>query len=192
MYLRLKHFLLLILFSVPAVSQEPATEKMLAEYQVKALFLYNFANFVEWPSDAFSSPTAPIRLCLYGQIPFGLFLDEVDGTLIGDRELKVERTNDLNDIKDGCQMLFVGDENMVSLPNFWNEIQYFYVLSIGEEEGFAEKGGVVNIMRTTDQVQFEINISNAMSNGLFISSDLLSLAREIKKNSGKSTTAGKL
>lgn len=181
----------LVLFSIvlnmcsASLTYADTSERELAEYQVKALFLYNFANFVEWPKGAFATAESPIRLCLYGDVPFGLFLDQVDGTLIGDRELKVDRTNNLENIRDGCQILFVGDEKKVILPTFWDEIKYFYVLSIGEESGFADKGGVVNIMRTTDQVQFEINITNAIENGLFVSSDLLSLAREIKKNTPK-------
>ncbi len=153
-----------------------------AEYQVKALFLYNFANFVEWPLDAFESGNENITMCLYGDVPFGVFLDAVDGTLIGDRELLLRRTTDIEQIKSGCHILFVGEDQKVRLPTFWNEIQFVYVLSIGEEQGFAERGGIVNIMRTTDQVQFEINITNAVDQGLFIGSDILSLAREIKRN----------
>lgn len=155
----------------------------MAEYQIKALFLYNFANFVEWPEDAFSSPTQPVTMCLFGEIPFGMFLDAVEGTLIGERELKIKRTKEISQIKEGCHILFVGEDRRVMLPTFWDEIRYVYVLSIGEESNFTDRGGVVNIMRTTDQVQFEINISNALSNGLFISSDVLSLARQIKHNS---------
>lgn len=185
LYLRYIIFFSFFSFFTSSVFCREVSKEELAEYQIKALFLYNFANFVEWPNSAFKTSQSPIRLCLYGDIPFGLFLDDVDGTLIGERELKIERTSNLEDIRDGCQILFVGDEKKVILPSFWGEIKYFYVLSIGEEEGFADKGGVVNIMRTTDQVQFEINITNAIENGLFISSDLLSLAREIKKNTPK-------
>lgn len=172
----------LLLVGAGLQAQQSTDQLRLQEYQIKALFLYNFANFVEWPEGAFNGETAAIRLCLYGDVPFGVFLDQVQGTLIGDRELVVARTNSIEEIKQGCQILFVGDDKKVSLPNFWKQIQYLYVLSIGEEKGFADKGGIVNIMRTTDQVQFDVNISNAMANGLFISSDLLSLAREIKRN----------
>lgn len=178
-YIFLASFLLI---STSAFSADH-TESELAEYQIKALFIYNFANFVEWPDTAFNNPKDDLKLCLYGNVPFGIFLDEVNGTLIGNRTLNIQRTNSLTEIKDGCQILFVGDDKKVILPKFWAEIKYLYVLSIGEEKDFAAKGGVINIMRTTDQVQFEVNISNALENGLFISSDLLSLARKIRENS---------
>ena len=154
------------------------------EYQAKALFLYNFANFVTWPEEAFKENSQPIHMCLFGEIPFGTILDAVNGTLIGDRPLKITRTNKIKDIAEGCQILFVGDERRALLPEFWKQIKYIYVLSVGEQEKFTVNGGIINIMRTTDRMQFDVNITNAMKNGLFISSDLLMLAREIRRNSG--------
>lgn len=152
-----------------------------AHDQVKALFLYNFANFVEWPDSAFQEKSSPLRLCLYGNIPFGGFLDAVNGTLIGNRKLDVVRTKTKKDIETGCHILYVGLDKKIELPNFFKEIKYKYVLSIGERGDFVDKGGVVNIVRTTDQVKFDINITTALNNGLWVSSDLLSLAREIKR-----------
>ena len=41
------------------------------ENQVKATFLYNFAKFVEWRPSSFSDASAPLRICVFGQDPFG-------------------------------------------------------------------------------------------------------------------------
>lgn len=180
--LLLKKWFIIVLISLSVSQHSVAEQSSIESYQIKALFLYNFANFVEWPSNAFRNDHDPIMMCLFGDVPFGGFLDEVNGTKIGERELIIYRTTDIESIRRGCHILFVGEDQKVQLPSFWTEIQYVYVLSVGEEEGFTDRGGVVNIMRTTDQVLFEINISNAMVNGLFISSDVLSLAREIKSN----------
>lgn len=149
--------------------------------RLKALFLYNFANFVEWPDSAFQTSDSDLRLCLFGDIAFGSMLDAVDGTLIGNHRLSLKRTKKLKDIEAGCHMLFVSHEQRIRLPHFFTQIQYMYVLSVGDRKGFAEKGGVINIVRTEDQMQFDINLSTAMANGLSVSSDLLSLAREVKR-----------
>jgi len=149
------------------------------EFHVKALFLYNFANFVEWPADAFKSLDSPLRLCLYGSVPFGGFLDAVDGTRIRDRNLKVVRTSDSEEIEPGCHILFVGTEHLEVIEQLFKNMNHLFVLSIGSVKGFTDKGGVVNILRTQDQNKFEINLSKAVKNGLLIDSDLLSLARII-------------
>lgn len=149
------------------------------EYQVKALFLYNFANFVEWPRDAFIDQSSNLKMCLYGAVPFGEFLDIVNGVKVRDRTLQVIRTTDYAKIQSGCHILFVGIEHHSQLEVFFKDLNHLFVLSIGDTKDFARKGGVVNIHRTSDQEQFEINLTKAIENGLLISSDLLSLARII-------------
>ena len=149
------------------------------EFHIKALFLYNFANFVEWPKNAFINPQSKLTMCLYGSVPFGGFLDTVDGTRIKDRRLKIVRTSDAEDIKPGCHILFVGTDQLDLIQSLFQNLNHLYVLSIGNVEGFTDKGGIVNILRTRDNQKFEINLSKAIENGLLIDSDLLNLARII-------------
>lgn len=173
---------LLLLAFVPGSMQARTAAMQQAEHQVRAQFVYNFANFVDWPNDAFADIEAPIKICLFGEVQFAPYLYTYAGTMIGTRELLVQKTDQLDDIKSGCHILYVGDDQRVQLPGFWEQIQYLYVLSIGERYGFAEQGGIINIMRTRDRLQFDINIENALINGLFLDSDLLALARVIKRN----------
>jgi hypothetical protein len=41
------------------------------EYQVKAVFLFNFAQFVHWPPQAFPDAQAPLVIGVVGESPFG-------------------------------------------------------------------------------------------------------------------------
>lgn len=156
--------------------------------QIKAQFVYNFANYVEWPSDAFANGQSPIRTCLFGEVDFAPYLLAFEGVLIGQRPLQIVQTTQVKSIETGCHILFVGEDRQVDLPDFWSSIQYLYVLSIGEMRGFADNGGIINIFRTSDRLQFDVNISNALINGLFLDSDLLALARTIKQTTLKQTT----
>lgn len=153
-----------------------------AELQVRAQFVYNFANFVEWPDEAFAAINSPIRVCLFGKVEFAPYLNTFSGTLIGRRSLQVKQAKALDEVRSGCHILYVGKDERVRLPTFWSQIQYLYVLSVGERNEFADKGGIINILRTKDRLRFDVNIENALSNGLFLDSDLLALARTIKRN----------
>jgi hypothetical protein len=46
------------------------------EYQVKAVFLFNFAQFVDWPPQAFPEAQTPLVIGVLGEDPFGAYLDE--------------------------------------------------------------------------------------------------------------------
>ena len=64
----------------------------LSEYQVKAVFLFNFGQFVEWPAQVYDTPQAPFVICVVGEDPFGKTLDDVvRGETIGPRSLVVRR-----------------------------------------------------------------------------------------------------
>lgn len=161
-----------------------ASSPQQAAQQIKAQFVYNFANYVEWPDSAFESADSSMKICLYGNVDFARYLTAFEGVIIGRRQLAILISSNIADIKNGCHILFVGDDQKLNLPTFWQDINYVYVLSVSEREGFADRGGIINILRTQDRVQFDVNISNAINNGLFLDSDLLSLARTIKRNTG--------
>ena len=152
-----------------------------SEKQVRAMFVYNFANFVEWPKKAFSKPSSPLQVCLLGDVPFRNYLSPMSGTIIGERELRVVTTNSEKDFKGQCHILFVGDEQKVNMKNLYRSKKYFYILSVSEQKGFIESGGIVNIIDQSNNISFDIDMDNARKRGLFISSDLLSLARNIKR-----------
>lgn len=181
----LTRWVLILLVSVSPVTQASRVTALApaerAEYQVKALFLYNFANFVQWPDGAFASAAADLRLCLLGDIPFGLFLDDVNGTRVGEHTLRVIQAERLRDIEGGCQIVFVGADQRQLLPGLLNSRKYTYVLSVGESQDFVKQGGIIEIVRTSDRLRFDIDLSNALKNGLNISSDLLALARQVHR-----------
>lgn len=163
---------LITLLNVPAHlhAQEQARD-------VKALFLYNFANFVRWPAEAFANSPDSLKMCIFGAADLGVFLDQVNGTRIRDKQLNVIKTSEMKDIESGCHVLFVSAEKQSFLPQLINAIQHIYVLSVSDVEDFARSGGVISILRTSDKLSFEINLDTALKNGLLISSDLLSMAR---------------
>src|SRR4051795_5265685 len=58
------------------------------EYQLKAAFLYNFAQFAEWPDDSFKGPHGPIVIAVAGDNPFGAALEQaVRGKQLNGREI---------------------------------------------------------------------------------------------------------
>ena len=145
-----------------------------------ALFIYNFVNFVEWPEVAFDKSESAINACWYGESAASRFLQTMDGTLIGNRPLNTVISEEIQNLKTGCHVLFVEASRRAVLPDFWKNINYLFVLSVGEQQEFTDKGGIIRIVRTADQLEFDANINNAKEAGIFLSSDLLHLARKIK------------
>jgi hypothetical protein len=70
-------------------------------------------------------------------------------------------------------MLFISSSEEKSLPAVLQAVKEKPILTIGDTEGVARKGGIVNLVRRDDSVGFEINSEAGKRAGLTISSKLL-------------------
>lgn len=164
-----------VLFSAAARGQ--ATD----EYRVKAVFLYNFAKFVDWPPQAFKSPTDPIVICVLGTNPFGDALAETAaGKAIGGRRFQVREVADAQQAA-GCQILFITASERKRAAWLINQIGNAGILIVGETDGFTADGGVINFKIESGSVRLQINVEAARRQQLHISAKLLSLAEIVGK-----------
>ncbi|MES2663727.1 MAG: YfiR family protein [Pseudomonadota bacterium] len=149
--------------------------------QVKAMFLYNFSNFVDWPAEAFKNADSQLTLCIVGDPIVMDYLRVFDETPIRDRILSLGYYETIQTLPEQCHVLYLSADASTSFQAAGLSNKYGFVLSVSREEKFMEGGGIVRIVRTSDQAEFDINLAEAMEKGLFISSDLLSLARFVKR-----------
>ena len=149
----------------------------LKEYQVKAVFLFNFLQFVEWPAAAFTSADAPIRIAVLGDDPFGGSLEiAVQGEKVRQRSIVIERIQRVQDAAD-CHVVFVCASERLQIGRIISEFRGRPVLTVGDMSDFARRGGIINFYLEGQKVRFEINRGAALQSGLKLSSQLLGLAR---------------
>jgi hypothetical protein len=149
------------------------------EYQLKAAFLFNFAKFIDWPPASFANPQSPFTICILGADPFGRAMDDaLQGKMIGDRPVAVERVRDLAEARH-CQMVFISSLEKRQLREILDGLRGTSALVVGETDGFAAAGGVIQFALEENRVRFLINTDAAGRAGLKVSSKLLSLARVV-------------
>ena len=152
-----------------------------SEYRLKLAFLYNFAQFVQWPADAFRDSGAPLTICVAGDNPFqGDIQQSLRGRTVAGHPVEVKNLNPHEDLR-GCQMIFVRAAEMKANPGILAGARRSSTLTVGEAKGFAERGGIINLMREENKLRFEVNIDAAAQTRLRISSKLLALAKIIKE-----------
>ena len=161
-------------FSVDAVRAQPPASK---EYQIKAVFLFNFVQFAEWPESAFTSPDAPIRITVLGDNPFGgAFEAAVQGEKVRGRSLVIQRARNLREVSE-CHLLYVCPSEREAMGTIISAFETRPVLTVGDMPDFARRGGIINFYLEGQKVRFEINRAAAQRSGLKLSSQLLGLAR---------------
>ncbi len=149
------------------------------EYQVKAAFLYNFAKFIAWPPSSFSDASAPLRICVLGQDPFGQELRDITSDKnINGRRLQVDQVADLG-LARTCHILFVASSEKAQLKRIFESLQGTDAVTVGDSKGFIDQGGMINFVLENNRVQFEVNHKAAERAGLKISSKLLNVAKHV-------------
>ena len=149
------------------------------EYQVKAVFLFNFTQFVEWPADAFAHANTPLVIGVLGEDPFGAYLDEtVRGETVNGRPLIVARYRRVQEIGD-CQILFISRSETEQLEQILASLVGKPVLTVGDVEGFARRGGMIDLATVSGRIELRINLEAAKAARLTISSKLLRPARVV-------------
>lgn len=154
------------------------------EYEVKAAFLYNFAKFVAWPSQAFPSSSSPLRICVFGQNPFGDSLRRiVQDKFISGRAISNEQVNSATQAR-ACHILFMGRSEQARMQQALASVNDLPVLTVGDSGDFLPLGGVINFVVEQDRVRFEISLAAAQRQRLKISSKLLAVARVVDAGGG--------
>jgi hypothetical protein len=149
------------------------------EFQVKAVFLYNFAQFVEWPADAFDSPSVPLVIGVLGADPFGGFLeDTVRGERVNGHPLVVQRYSSPSEIQK-CHILFVSGSEGPRADEIMNALNHRPILTVCDWEKLARRGAMIRFVMQHSRVRLQINLEAVKQAGLTISSKLLRSAEMV-------------
>jgi hypothetical protein len=145
-----------------------------SEYQVKAVFLFNFAQFVVWPAQAFGAADAPFSICIVGEDQFGAELDAtVRGENVQGHPFVVRRYRDPGDIESACHIVFIGESQLTQLEKIVKSLGGRAILTVSDIDHSAERGTMIQFASEHNRLRLRINVAAAKAAGLTISSKLL-------------------
>jgi len=144
------------------------------EYQVKAVFLFNFSQFVEWPATALGPPETPFSICILGEDRFGAELDTtVHGESVQGHRFAVRRYRNASEIDPSCRIVFIDDSASVQLGSIVGTLGERAILTVSDIERSAEHGAIIQFATEHNRLRLRINIAAARTAGLVLSSKLL-------------------
>ncbi len=167
-------WLILLMCAAPQASAQVSRE-----YDLKAVFLYNLASFVNWPKFAFPAPDAPFVIGVLGDDPFGRVLDDVVANeFVGTHPFRVHRFRRIDDVEN-CQLLFISESESRHVESILRRLRGKPVLTVADLQGFAEAGGMVGLRTEHEQLQLYVNPAAAEAATLSLSSKLLEVAHVV-------------
>jgi hypothetical protein len=142
------------------------------EYDIKAVFLFNFTRFVEWPSQV-DAQTKPLVIGVLGDDPFAGRLEEaIRGETSGKRAVAARRLSAIDEIGN-CDALFICRSEKPHVEKILRELKDRPVLTVSDIPDFAELGGMVELVTEKSKVRLHINVDACKAASLAVSSKLL-------------------
>lgn len=151
------------------------------ERELKAVFLVNFARYVEWPA---GSPQAdqrrPLRIAILGRDPFQRAIDQAAaGVMVGGRTIVVERIRDASRAA-GYHVIFISGSEAARAAEYVPRLNRAGALTVSDSEAVARHGVAIALTNEQERVRFAVNLDAARLARLTIGSELLRLARSVE------------
>ncbi len=135
----------------------PALQDNVTEADLKSAFLLNFARFTEWPEGAFNGNAEEFRIGVLGPESALDAFKKLAGKPVGKRSVKFVRGAVPADLKN-CALVFVSDAEKTQIPDVVAAFKDQPVLTVGESDGFATSGGIINLYIDEKKMKYDINM----------------------------------
>ena len=150
------------------------------EHQVKAVYLFNFAQFIEWPEKTFKATDDPIILGILGKNPFGSFLEEiVKGEAINGRPIIIQHYATVKEIK-SCHILFIHPSVNTRMDNILNDLKGRNILTVSDAANFNKLGGMIRFVKEANKIKLQVKLDAVKETDIAISSKLLRLSEIVE------------
>lgn len=148
--------------------------------RVKARLALSLARFTQWPATSFAAATDPLWLCsLHLNELMAEAFAELGGQTAASRLVKV--SNNPEKVPAVCHVLFVHESAGSAITAALAAVAASPVLTIGDSEGFAARGGMVELVNVNDAIRLDVNLKALRAAQLGLSSQVLKLARQVRE-----------
>ena len=151
------------------------------QYQVKAVFFFNLAKFISWPTPFEDTQSDYFSIGIFGHSRFDDYLEQDvgDETIYG-RPVRIKHYASLAEIQEQpCRLLFIASDQIPIWPQIREIALHHRILTVGDVDDFCRRGGIVNLRASARKILIEINMQEAIGSGIGVSSKLLKLGRII-------------
>lgn len=151
------------------------------EAKIKIAYLINFMRFVEWPEESSLNK----QICIIGyKREYHDVIKTLSNQSVGNNDFVIKEYSDKEELQDlrSCRIIFITSNANHRQKIVAHTIRGENILTVGESDGFAQHGGMINFIDRNHTIRFEINLDAINETDLIVTSKILRIAdRVIRK-----------
>ncbi|MFT3867510.1 MAG: YfiR family protein [Nibricoccus sp.] len=152
-----------------------------SEYELKAIFVLNFARFNTWPQSVLPSDNTPLIVGVLGADPFGDALTSAfQGEQVAGHTLEIRHFTRRDNYKN-CHLLFISRSEAAHLSQIFSALSGSHVLTVSDIDQFVYKDGMIGMLMEQNRVKVEVNYEQTRREGLELSAKLLKVSFVLRK-----------
>ena len=164
------------LIAPAALAQKAAS---VDEYQLKAVLIYNFSKFIEWPASAFADNSANFQICVMGRNPFGDALKSLTSRSYQTHPIVIQYPQTASEAK-SCHILYIDD---ASKSAEWHDISRALadasILTVSNGAESAQSGSGIAFVSREGKIRWVLNLTATRKAQLKVSAKLVEIAADI-------------
>lgn len=174
-------FSMVLFLCVPGSGASNEDRPMIvSEYKLKAAYLYNFSKFIRWPKSSFANDNSAFVIGILGDDTPMAIAALLKSRKIGTHPIEVRRYKTEENIRK-CHLLYLQNKQKKVWMPIIRRLKDSTVITVGDAKGFADNGGIIQLVTMRNRLRFIINLKAASAAGVDLDSRLLSLALELKE-----------
>lgn len=143
----------------------------------KALFMYNFTKYLEWPSD---QQKGEFVIGVYGPSQIIQELNIIaEKKTVGNQPIVIKKIIELEDVAK-CNILYIPERQSSKIEEIYQKCASRGILIITDKEGMGKTFAGINYIKVNGKQNFEVNRKNIEGKGIKVNSALLELGIEVK------------
>jgi hypothetical protein len=155
------------------------------EYKVKAGYLFNFARYIEWPTNAFPAADSPFIIAVLDGTEAGPVIEQVlGGKSVNGHPVQVKSVS-ADSLPKNAHILLVTRAAGKTPEEIREALGTVPILLVGETDQFAERGGAIAFVRAEESVRLTLCLEHAVENNLKVSARLSNVAKSVKSKRNK-------
>jgi len=157
----------------------------LPEHRLKALYLYNFTKYLEWPEESFTNAPGAFTIGLVCGSELEADIREISkGKEVNGREIVVRRIEQPREAK-LCQMVFLQSGDADRIKAILGTVKDLPVLTVGASDEFIAWGGMISFARKENNLRVKLDLQATRQARLMVSAKLIAVAERVNSTPGE-------